>query len=83
MLDDKSGIQALNRSSPLLPICPALPNAEPSTTPAPAPLMFAALDVATGLVIHSIQRATTVRLSSRSSCHQIRSISCRPNWMCI
>ena len=56
-VDEKSGIQALNRSSPLLPMMPGLAQrrsfdyARAGTTD-----LFAALDVATGLVIHSIQR---------------------------
>jgi transposase len=56
-VDEKSGIQALNRSAPLLPMMPGLAErrsfdyARAGTTD-----LFAALDVATGLVIHSIQR---------------------------
>ena len=56
-VDEKSGIQALNRSAPLLPMLPGTPErrtfdyARAGTTD-----LFAALDVATGLVIHSIQR---------------------------
>ena len=56
-VDEKSGIQALNRSSPLLPMVPGTPErrsfdyARAGTTD-----LFAALDVATGLVIHSLQR---------------------------
>jgi transposase len=56
-VDEKSGIQALNRSSPLLPMMPGtlerrtFDYARAGTTD-----LFAALDVATGLVIHSIQR---------------------------
>jgi transposase len=56
-VDEKSGIQALNRSSPLLPMMPGIAErrsfdyARAGTTD-----LFAALDVATGLVIHSIQR---------------------------
>jgi transposase len=56
-VDEKSGIQALNRSSPLLPMMPGVAErrsfdyARAGTTD-----LFAALDVATGLVIHSIQR---------------------------
>jgi transposase len=56
-MDEKSGIQALNRSSPLLPMMPGVAErrsfdyARAGTTD-----LFAALDVATGLVIHSIQR---------------------------
>jgi transposase len=56
-VDEKSGIQALNRSSPLLPMLPGTPErrtfdyARAGTTD-----LFAALDVATGLVIHSIQQ---------------------------
>src|SRR3954452_22698726 len=55
-VDEKSGIQALNRSSPLLPMMPGVAErrsfdyARAGTTD-----LFAALDVATGLVIHSIQ----------------------------
>jgi len=55
-VDEKSGIQALNRSSPLLPMLPGTPErrsfdyARAGTTD-----LFAALDVATGLVIHSLQ----------------------------
>jgi transposase len=55
-VDEKSGIQALNRSSPLLPMMPGVAKrrsfdyARAGTTD-----LFAALDVATGLVIHSIQ----------------------------
>ena len=56
-VDEKSGIQALNRSSPFA--------ADDARDRGPAqfrlrprrhPDLFAALDVATGLVIHSIQR---------------------------
>ena len=60
-VDEKSGIQALNRSSPLLPMMPGTPErrtfdyARAGTTD-----LFAALDVATGLVIHS-HPATTPR----------------------
>ena len=56
-VDEKSGIQALNRSAPLLPMMPGAPErrtfdyARAGTTD-----LFAALDVATGLVIHAIQR---------------------------
>jgi transposase len=56
-VDEKSGIQALNRSAPLLPMMPGVAErrsfdyARAGTTD-----LFAALDVATGLVIHSIQR---------------------------
>lgn len=56
-VDEKSGIQALNRSSPLLPMLPGTPERRSfdyhraGTTD-----LFAALDVATGMVIHSIQR---------------------------
>lgn len=56
-VDEKSGIQALNRSSPLLPMLPGTPERRSfdyhraGTTD-----LFAALDVATGLVIHAIQR---------------------------
>jgi transposase len=56
-VDEKSGIQALNRSSPLLPMMPGTAErrsfdyARAGTTD-----LFAALDIATGLVIHSIQR---------------------------
>jgi transposase len=56
-VDEKSGIQALNRSAPLLPMMPGL--AERRTfdyVRAGTTDLFAALDVATGLVIHSIQR---------------------------
>ena len=55
-VDEKSGIQALNRSAPLLPMMPGAPErrtfdyARAGTTD-----LFAALDVATGLVIHAIQ----------------------------
>lgn len=56
-VDEKSGIQALNRSSPLLPMMPGTAErrsfdyARAGTTD-----LFAALDVTSGLVIHSIQR---------------------------
>ena len=56
-VDEKSGIQALNRSSPLLPMMPGVAErrsfdyARAGTTD-----LFAALDMATGLVMHSIQR---------------------------
>ena len=56
-VDEKSGIPALNRSAPLLPMMPGVAErrsfdyARAGTTD-----LFAALDVATGLVIHSIQR---------------------------
>jgi transposase len=56
-VDEKSGIQALNRSSPLLPMMPGIPErrsfdyARAGTTD-----LFAALDVATGLIIHSLQK---------------------------
>jgi hypothetical protein len=56
-VDEKSGIQALNRSAPLLPMMPGVAErrsfdyARAGTTD-----LFAALDVATGVVIHSIQR---------------------------
>ena len=56
-MDEKSGIQALNRSAPLLPMMPGMAErrtfdyARAGTTD-----LFAALDVATGLVIHAIQR---------------------------
>ena len=56
-VDEKSGIQALNRSAPLLPMMPGMPErrtfdyARAGTTD-----LFAALDVATGPVIHSVQR---------------------------
>ncbi len=56
-VDEKSGIQALNRSAPLLPMMPGV--AERRTfdySRAGTTDLFAALDVATGLVIHSIQR---------------------------
>lgn len=56
-VDEKSGIQALNRSAPLLPMMPGV--AERRTfdyVRAGTTDLFAALDVATGLVIHSIQR---------------------------
>ena len=56
-VDEKSGIQALNRSSPLLPMMSGM--AERRTfdySRAGTTDLFAALDVATGLVIHSIQR---------------------------
>ena len=56
-VNEKSGIQALNRSAPLLPMMPG--TAERRTfdySRAGTTDLFAALDVATGLVIHTIQR---------------------------
>jgi len=56
-VDEKSGIQALNRSSPLLPMMPGV--AERRTfdyVRAGTTDLFAALDIATGLVIHSLQK---------------------------
>jgi transposase len=56
-VDEKSGIQALNRSSPLLPMMPGVAERRSFDYPrAGTTDLFAALDVATGLVIHSIQR---------------------------
>jgi transposase len=56
-LDEKSGIQALNRSAPLLPMMPGMAERRAfDYSRAGTTDLFAALDVATGLVIHSIQR---------------------------
>ena len=53
----KAGIQALDRSAPVLPMMPACPSGAPTTTSAPASTtLFAALDVATGQVIGSLHR---------------------------
>lgn len=55
-VDEKSGIQALNRSSPLLPMMPGVAERRSfDYARTGATDLFAALDVATGLVIHSIQ----------------------------
>ncbi len=56
-VDEKSGIQALNRSAPVLPMMPGMPErrthdyARSGTT-----TLFAALDVETGTVIGSLHR---------------------------
>ncbi len=56
-VDEKSGIQALDRSAPVLPMMPGMPErrthdyARSGTT-----TLFAALDVATGTVIGSLHR---------------------------
>ncbi len=80
-VDEKSGIQALNRSAPLLPMMPGMPErrtfdyARAGTTD-----LFAALDVATGLVIPSSSDATAPP-SSRSSCPR-STRPCPPTWTC-
>jgi transposase len=55
-VDEKSGIQALNRSAPLLPMMPGIAERRSfDYSRAGTTDLFAALDIATGLVIHSIQ----------------------------
>jgi transposase len=55
-VDEKSGIQALNRSAPLLPMMPGTAQRRSFDYRRNGTAdLFAALDVATGLVIHSIQ----------------------------
>ena len=55
-VDEKSGIQALNRSAPLLPMAPgAVQRRSFDYRRNGTADLFAALDIATGLVIHSIQ----------------------------
>ena len=80
-VDEKSGIQALDRSAPVLPMMPGMPErrthdyARSGTTS-----LFAALDVATG---RSSARCTagTARSSSRSSWPR-STPTCRPSWTC-
>jgi Homeodomain-like domain len=66
-VDEKPQIQALNRSAPILPML--------STTPQKATHdylrngtldLFAALEVATGMVITDLRKSTPLRTSSRS-----------------
>ena len=53
-VDEKSGIQALDRSAPVLPMMPGMPERRTfDYVRAGTTDLFAALDVATGLVIHS------------------------------
>ena len=67
-VDEKSGIQALDRSQPVLPMMPGVPERRShdyvrhGTTD-----LFAAFNIADGTVIHSPARATTGPRSSRSS----------------
>ena len=55
-VDEKTQIQALDRSAPVLPMMPGMPSGAPTTTSATGTTLFAALDVATGEVIGSIHR---------------------------
>ena len=56
-VDEKSQIQALDRSAPVLPMMPGTPGAAPMTTSrAGTTTLFAALDVASGQVIGSLHR---------------------------
>ena len=80
-VDEKSGIQALNRSAPLLPMMPGV--AERRTfdySRAGTTDLFAALDVATGLVIHSIQHRHRAVEFKKSSTRSTR--TCPPSWTC-
>jgi transposase len=80
-VDEKSQIQALDRTAPSLPILP--------TTPARrthdyvrngTASLFAALDVASGKVISQVHRRHRTR-SSSSSCAP-STATCQPSWTC-
>ena len=75
-VDEKSGIQALNRSSPLLPMMPGIPSAEPSTTPAPGPPICSPRWTWRPGWSSTASSDDTARSSSRSSCP--RSINAVP-----
>ena len=66
-IDEKSQIQALDRTAPILPMQPGLAgDGGPMTTSATArPRLFAALEIATGKVTDGLPAAAPV---SRSSC---------------
>ena len=70
-VDEKSQIQALDRTPPILPMLPGMPSAPPTTTSATAPSsLYAALDLSTGKVIgrlHSRHRAIEFQSSCRRS----------------
>jgi transposase len=56
-VDEKSGIQALDRSAPVLPMMPGMPERRTHDyVRAGVTTLFAALDVASGLVIGSLHR---------------------------
>jgi transposase len=55
-VDEKSQIQALDRTQPLLPMRPGRSNAALTTTGATAPRRFSPLDVKTGKVLGQIHR---------------------------
>lgn len=81
-VDEKSQIQALDRTQPILPLMPGIPERRThdymrhgTTT------LFAALDIATGQVIESYTGAIAAR-SFCSSCAPLKRM-CQPSWMCI
>ena len=79
--DEKSQIQALDRTQPILPLLPSTPQRmshdyKRNGTSS----LFAALDAATGKVIRSLH-SRTARSSSRSSCRRLTRRS-RPSSMC-
>jgi hypothetical protein len=80
-VDEKTSVQAVDRTQPVLPLRPGLPERRTheylrhGTTS-----LFAALDAATGQVVHQTT-AVTGRLSSASSWPR-STARCPPNWTC-
>ena len=65
-VDEKSQIQALDRTQPVLPMLPGMPERRHTTTSVRQTSLFAALDVATGRVIGKCSGATGPGSSSTS-----------------
>ena len=82
-VDEKSQIQALDRTAPILPMLPGTPSAPPTTTSAPAPR--ASTPRWTSPPARSSARCTaaTARSSSRSSCSHHRPPRSPTTWTCI
>ncbi|MFM0558230.1 IS630 family transposase, partial [Paraburkholderia sediminicola] len=81
-VDEKSQIQALDRTQPMLPLARGIPERRThdymrhgTTT------LFAALDISTGEVIGELHRRHPA-VNSCSSCAPSRP-TCHPNWTCI
>ena len=70
-VDEKSQIQALDRTAPILPMLPGTPERATHDYKRPGTSsLYAALDITTGKVIGALH-AATARSSSRSSCRRI------------
>jgi transposase len=80
-VDEKSQIQALDRTAPILPMLPGTPQrATHDYKRSGTSSLYAALDITTGKVIGSLHPATA-RSSSRSSSRPSTARS-RPTWRC-